>query len=188
MNENALPRIGTSEAAVLACVDLIARAVQISEERVAYYLDLYYQTRSRYESENGASLDTLSCRLESIEGKLDGLTVAVKVEGEAPAAEAAPDEPEKKPRRKPTPPAADQLAMKKKHVPLPEEQAAFKRETFARLTELRSRGVTVRQIEEASDGALSDGVIRDILESKYRAFSDYRALAAALDRCEEKIN
>ena len=51
MNENEKPVLGSSEAAVLACVDLIARAVQVSEERVSYYLDLYYQVRIRYEAE-----------------------------------------------------------------------------------------------------------------------------------------
>ncbi len=52
---------------------------------------------------------------------------------------------------------------------------------------MRSRGVTVLMIAEESDGALSDNVIRDILEAKYRPLSDYRALAAALDRCEAKL-
>lgn len=72
MNENEKPEIGTSEAAVLACVDLIARAVQVSEARVAYYLDLYYQLRSRYESEKGrASLDDIYDMLESISDALN---------------------------------------------------------------------------------------------------------------------
>lgn len=58
MNENEKPAIGSSEAAVLTVVELIARAVQVSEERVSYYLDLYYQLRSRYEAER-PSLDDI---------------------------------------------------------------------------------------------------------------------------------
>lgn len=74
MNENEKPAIGSSEAAVLACVDLIARAVQVSEARVAYYLDLYYQLRSRYESEKGrASLADTYDMLASISDALNAI-------------------------------------------------------------------------------------------------------------------
>lgn len=51
MNENEKPEIGTSEAAVLTVVELIARAAQMSEQHMAYWLDLYYQVRSRREKE-----------------------------------------------------------------------------------------------------------------------------------------
>lgn len=49
MNENEKPVIGTSEAAVLTVVELIARAARMSEQHLAYWLDLYYQVRSRHE-------------------------------------------------------------------------------------------------------------------------------------------
>lgn len=49
MNENEKPAIGSSEAAVLTVVELIARAAQMSEQHLAYWLDLYYQVRSRHE-------------------------------------------------------------------------------------------------------------------------------------------
>ena len=45
------PVIGTAEAAVLSCVNLIARAADVEEARLSYWLDLYYQTRRRYEQE-----------------------------------------------------------------------------------------------------------------------------------------
>lgn len=57
MNETDIPRspappvIGTAEAAVLSCVNLIARAADVEEARLSYWLDLYYQTRRRYEQE-----------------------------------------------------------------------------------------------------------------------------------------
>lgn len=53
MNENEKPAIGSSEAAVLTVVELIARAAQMSEQHMAYWLDLYYQVRSRHEAKNG---------------------------------------------------------------------------------------------------------------------------------------
>ena len=51
MNENERPAIGSSEAAVLTVVELIARAAQMSEQHLAYWLDLYYQVRSRHEKD-----------------------------------------------------------------------------------------------------------------------------------------
>lgn len=57
MNENEKPVIGSSEAAVLTVVELIARAAQMSEQHLAYWLDLYYQVRSRHEAEKGALLE-----------------------------------------------------------------------------------------------------------------------------------
>lgn len=53
MNENEKPAIGSSEAAVLTVVELIARAAQMSEQHMEYWLDLYYQVRSRHEAKNG---------------------------------------------------------------------------------------------------------------------------------------
>lgn len=73
MNENERPAIGSSEAAVLTVVELIARAVQVSEQHLAYWLDLYYQVRSRHEAEKGASVDDVYCLMESISDTLDAI-------------------------------------------------------------------------------------------------------------------
>lgn len=51
MNENERPELGTTEAAVRSCVNLIALATHTDEEHLAYWLDLYYQVRSRHEKE-----------------------------------------------------------------------------------------------------------------------------------------
>ena len=73
MNENERPAIGSSEAAVLTVVELIARAAQMSEQHLAYWLDLYYQVRSRHEAEKGASVDDVYCLMESISDTLDAI-------------------------------------------------------------------------------------------------------------------
>lgn len=73
MNENEKPAIGTSEAAVLTVVELIARAAQMSEQHLAYWLDLYYQVRSRHEAEKGATADDCCCLLERISETLDAI-------------------------------------------------------------------------------------------------------------------
>lgn len=51
IEENKLPDLGTPEAAVQTCVNLISRATEQPEDRLAYWLDLYYQVRSAYEDE-----------------------------------------------------------------------------------------------------------------------------------------
>lgn len=43
--------IGTREAAVLSCVNVIAAVTAQREELLAYWLDLYYQVRLAYERE-----------------------------------------------------------------------------------------------------------------------------------------
>lgn len=43
------PVLGTTEAAVRSCVNLIALATHTDEEHLAYWLDLYYQTRVAHE-------------------------------------------------------------------------------------------------------------------------------------------
>ena len=47
----AAPALGTTQAAVQACVNLIATATDLREEQLAYWLDLYYQVRRAYEAE-----------------------------------------------------------------------------------------------------------------------------------------
>ena len=216
MNENERPVLGTTEAAVLTCVELIARSAQMSEEHMAYWLDLYYQIRSRHEAGKSTSTDELLRLLEKLEAKIDGLTVAVKVE-ETPHPSAAPtpspqgegnesdkivytdgvkkfsdyveERMKQAEKRKPTPPAADQRVMAEKQgIPkMTRGDARFKAVAAERLRAVRANGVTVLMIAEESDGALTEGAILDILEAKYRPLSDYRALAAALDRCEAKL-
>ena len=44
------PELGTTEAAVRSCVNLIALATHTDEEHLAYWLDLYFQTRARHEN------------------------------------------------------------------------------------------------------------------------------------------
>lgn len=43
------PELGTTEAAVRSCVNLIALATHTDEDLLAYWLDLYYQTRVAHE-------------------------------------------------------------------------------------------------------------------------------------------
>ena len=49
MSEIERPELGTTEAAVRACVNLISLATHTDEELLAYWLDLHYQTRVAHE-------------------------------------------------------------------------------------------------------------------------------------------
>lgn len=83
MNENEKPALGSTEAAVLTVVELIARAAQMSEQHMSYWLDLYYQVRSRHEFEHALTLDDMvvktegpdpvMARLDELEKKIDEL-------------------------------------------------------------------------------------------------------------------
>ncbi len=68
MSENNRPELGTTEAAVLTVVELIARAAQMSEAHMAYWLDLYYQVRSRHEAESAVQAETVPEPVEEAAG------------------------------------------------------------------------------------------------------------------------
>lgn len=81
MNENEKPALGSTEAAVLTVVELIARAASMSEQHLSYWLDLYYQVRFKHEAaeiygelaERTAAPDPVMARLDELEKKIDEL-------------------------------------------------------------------------------------------------------------------
>lgn len=87
MNENEMPALGSTEAAVLTVVELIARAAQMSEVHLSYWLDLYYQVRFKHEAaeiygelaERTAGPDPVMARLDELEKKIDELKNGVTV-------------------------------------------------------------------------------------------------------------
>ena len=97
MNENEKPALGSTEAAVLTVVELIARAAQMSEQHVSYWLDLYYQVRFKHEAaeiygeltERTAGPDPVMARLDELEKKIDelknGVTLKMDVRPVHPA-------------------------------------------------------------------------------------------------------
>lgn len=97
MNENEMPALGSTEAAVLTVVELIARAAQMSEVHLSYWLDLYYQVRFKHEAaeiygeltERTAAPDPVMARLDELEKKIDelknGVTLKMDVRPVHPA-------------------------------------------------------------------------------------------------------
>lgn len=83
------PVLGSTEAAVRACVNLIALATHTDEDHLAYWLDLYYQTRCRHECR--ASTPTFHEFMEMLGSpSMASAPTEETVEAPQPAAPAAP--------------------------------------------------------------------------------------------------
>lgn len=92
IRETKAPELGTKEAALRGCVDLIARMCGKPEHVVRYWLDLYFQTRLAYavEQEQRRREAQLIERIPQVFGApKEG---ARKSEKSAPAPEAQADE------------------------------------------------------------------------------------------------
>lgn len=214
--ETKAPEIGTREAALEGCVDLIARMCGKPPVIVRYWLDAYFQLRLAYAVE-----EEQRRREESqayIKKGMKKLRLALRpvieeaqnTERKAPAPEdqvdeapAAETKEEQKPvaERSVTPPPAgsgelagfepvEPVTRRRQGAPKGNARAAdaltFKRETFNRLLRMREDGVTIAQIVSASNGKLQDGIILDILAAKPVPIAEYRKLAAALDKIEKE--
>lgn len=171
-----LPELGTPEAAVQTCVNLIARATGKSEDILAYWLDLYYQVRSAYEDaeHNRQLLEQWRTAPNTYQpspgtGKpIDSVHEDIIFTTDAPA---PPAEPEGSPPEPPTPKTSA-------------ANAAFKRETRERLLQLRADGLTMARLLEMADGTVKEGAIRDIIDAHTVPLAVYRKLAKVLDKIQ----
>lgn len=59
MSENERPALGSPEAAVRSIVNLISLATHTDEEKLAYWLDAYYQAREAFEIGRRPTIDDL---------------------------------------------------------------------------------------------------------------------------------
>ena len=208
------PELGTTEAAVRSCVNLIALATHTDEEHLAYWLDLYYQTRVAHEGLikkrtiddlmiMPTSADLAQAYSEAFGGRQVAAPTEETVEAPQPAAPAAPLAFSKGALSEERPEAA--AAQKKNRAPLTVSERRklqnaekekrriqgrsdwreFKRATFARLQEAKAGGLTIGAIVAASDGKVTENTVLDILNAAPRPIEDYRALAAALDKLAE---
>jgi len=176
IKETDLPELGTPEAAVQTCVNLISRATGQPEDRLAYWLDLYYQVRSAYEADehNRQLLEQWRTAPNTYQtspgtGKpIDSVHEDIIFTTDAPA---PPAEPEGSPPEPPTP---------KPSV----ANAAFKRETRERLLQLRADGLTMASLLEQAHGTVKEGQIRDIIDAHTVPLAVYRKLAKVLDKIQ----
>ena len=120
MNENERPALGTTEAAVRACVNLIALATHTGEEHLAYWLDCYYQLRVAHEGMvfkrrpialedlriSPVAADLAQAYMEEFGGPSRAPAPAEDVKSTQPAARQMPHDVEAEESERPEPPAA----------------------------------------------------------------------------------
>lgn len=148
--------IGTREAAVLSCVNVIAAVTAQREELLTYWLDLYYQVRLAYEREihpeqfNAAPAPVLPVmRPEDAEGTT--------------SQEATPEE---------------------EPVKKPGSWTLFKRRQVERLEAAREKGVSYAQLIAASRGRLTETTISAALNAGKLSRGEWQDLTDALDELE----
>lgn len=180
--DNELPKLGTTEAAVRSCVSVIAAVTAQREDVLAYWLDLYYQVRCAYEAErrhedpavhNLIRIEDLYPLLQEmftreLKSALDGKSV-VPLAGIPAEQPDKPAEPEQ---------TVAEIMGPKTGV---KGWAAKKNAIRDRLTQARAEGVTIPQIVQASEGAITDSEIFKILNTQKVPFDIYRSLGAALE-------
>ena len=182
------PEIGTPEAAVQSCVNLLAKVTNIPESKLAYYLDMYYQLRDAYEAARAEE------RLEAQQNE-ETLLQALHL---------PPIYPDP-PRTMNTPTALAEVTEVDTGGgdPLPPpvafsgfepveikasgpaaQAAAEKRRIKERLDKLRVAGVSVRRIVKAANGNITEDQIRKIIDCEKMPIAVYRVLDGALDTLE----
>ena len=158
MNEDL--RLGSAEAAVRSCVNMLAALTSQREEHLAYWLDLYYQVRRAYEIESGGEPDPQLIRKADLRTLLQD---AVRDAMRGTAKQEAKARMEKK----------QETEVKRRATP-------YKRQVADRLAEARKGGATIAGISKASGGAVTEGQILSILEGQQLATGVYQTLDAAL--------
>ena len=183
------PTIGSAEAGVLGLVNLMAFALELDEEKLAYWLDSYYQLRRQYEAEIAPEPDPTILRKSDLEPVLRQLwqeTLKKSCQKEASKRMA-----ERKAEKPPQPEIYPVTPIKTEDI-LNDElieglapaaaAAAYKRNVKARLEEARKQGTSIGKIVHASDGILSENQLLTILDGGRLPIGTYRDLAAVLDK------
>lgn len=163
MNEDL--KLGSAEAAVRSCVNMLAALTSQREEHLAYWLDLYYQVRRAYEIESGGEPDPQLIRKADLRTLLqdairDAMRGAAKQE------------------------AARRMEKKQEDGQVKRRATPYKRQVADRLAEARKNGATIAGISQASGGAVTEGQILSILEGQQLATEVYQTLDAALAKVE----
>ena len=186
------PELGTPEAAVQAAVNLLAKVTGINEDKLAYYLDMYYQLRDAYEAAEAEK------RLEAKRVEED-LLQAVRMYPDPPHTMNTPAAPadatgvdtsgqeetdEDTGSGNPLPPPAVFSGFEPVEIKPggPAAQAAAeKRRIKERLDALRAAGVSVKQIVKTANGNITEDQVREILDCKKMPIAVYRVLDGALE-------
>lgn len=172
--------IGTPEAAVRACVTLIASVTGQPEELTERYLDLYYQTRRAAELEAEREKFLRSWNSEG--------TLTVLAEDVRSAVTAEKEDPEK-PKAKKKVDFDEVLASASAGAkpPKPGPWSSVKREIRERFIKLRGEGMTLAQAVNLSGGKLNDGEVLVIMNGGKAEMRVYNALEDAMNKWEKTV-
>lgn len=175
--------IGTPEAAVRACVTLIASVTGQPEELTERYLDLYYQTRraAELEAERERFLRSWNA---------DG-TLTVLAEDVRSAVTAEKTDPEKPKTQKKvdfdevlaSASAGAKLPSKPKNAPY----GKIKAEIRDRFVALRAQGMTLAQTVNLSGNKVTENQILNIMNGSKVGMDAYNALEDAMNKWEKTV-
>jgi hypothetical protein len=176
-----LPELGTPEAAVQSCVNLLAMLFSQPVADVERYLDLYYQVRTAYERADGAGSGDRKGRPYEKEG--------------AEAKEQPSSECRTLPARQDAPPRESTLSgfepvavSRKSGAPKGNTNgkaaAEEKRRIRERLLTMRQNGLTTPEVLKAGNGCIEEASVWEIIEGKLVPVSVYRVLDGILDVIE----
>ena len=177
--------IGTPEAAVRACVTLIASVTGQPEELTERYLDLYYQTRraAELEAEREKFL-----RSWNAEGTLTVLAEDVRHELSSTTEKADPEKPKAKKKVDfdevlASASAGAKLPSKPKNAPY----GKIKAEIRDRFVALRAQGMTLAQTVNLSGNKVTENQILDIMNGTKVGMDAYNALEDAMNMWEKTV-
>lgn len=200
--------LGTREAAVLSCVNVIAAVTAQREELLAYWLDLYYQVRLAYERETHPEQfqaapspvlpmmrpeDVYSAVRQIWENRIERPETE-DAEGDADchanaAALARNDAEGSQGERIATAPAgprndAEEAPPEEEPIKKPGGWTMFKRRQVERLEAARKKGVSYAQLIAASRGRLTEATISAALNAGKLSRGEWQDITAALDDLE----
>ena len=178
--------IGTREAAVLSCVNVIAAVTAQREELLAYWLDLYYQVRLAYEREIHPEQFTAApapvvpvMRPEDVYSAVRQIWEERIERRETEAAEGTPPQLAQGSDSSPGQGSQDEEPVKK-----PSGWAMKKRRTVERLEAAREKGVSYAQLIAASRGRLTETTISAALNAGQLSRGEWQDITAALNELE----
>ena len=192
---DAAARIGTPEAAVRACVALIASVTGQPEDLTERYLDLYYQTRRAAETEKAREDLRLEWRdgtpmltMMAADGPPRASAPTEKTETEKPVVKTGPSETRKKVDFE------EVLASASAGAKMPPEKkkgfapyGAIKAEIISRYIDLRAKGMTIAQTVNLSGGKVTEGKILTIMNGGKVGMDAYNAIEDAMNKWEKTV-
>ena len=199
IDENKMPALGSPKAAVQAAVNLLAKVAGVSEPRLAYWLDMYYQLRCRYEEDRRRADQTGDATPQSPPEEAATAPLAGEPEAGAPevpdgfAAVPVPETPAAKAEddsgaevRLPQDGSREQPKGKSKYTNNgPTRAAQEKRRIRERFLEARKNGLATPDLLRACGGVITETDVWKAVNGHNLGIDSWRLIDAALAKLEQ---